>query len=714
MLDRTQKILLQLLKEIDDLCQSNGVHYSLGGGTTIGAIRHKGFIPWDDDIDLYMTRENWVKFIKVYEDGKFPSNRVLQSCEFDGEYSNTFGRYVATDNAAVHANQIARDDPAGYVIDIFVFDPIMKKDMNSFLETYMLECDLINETMGYSTRFDMNISRYEKYLKRKRREGLVPVVKELTEHLTALGDNGHDSYAMEWGSAPMLMNASIFDQGYIRLPFENIEVESVRAYSEYLTYQYGDEWVYIPSHDGIEGHEAIFSDRIHYDVIRDDFRSCINMKQLNKALISRKIKLLKSNPLRHKIEDYEAGMKAVRAKLELTKLIEDNKIDVDELYMSKDFLELAEVFNGYYSVQFLPEIIGRLDRHSKQYRYFNPVAVILDENLMAVAVETLMRTERMSKAARLLEVYRHCGVSTDKMMELCEEIDLTRSLINIYSMMPSSDVGKLIAQADEFLTKYPENSQIQRLRIRLAIENIKADNREDTRRIINGILDNLDRVFPAGTKVHGELHKYRGDVAYLIEGDVGKAKSYYEYAYGHTTNGIIRSEIESIADILGLNLDESDAPWEELISAAKYEPQVSDVEVEQAASAAGMSRNRYLAMKIRRKLSSARIKKDDMTKQKAIDVFRRTGDRVKLYEYYEDKIDSIVKLREEGRFDELADIMKPHAEAVEKNYKLGLGLMVHPVLSEIQYELFRREGKGDMAAQIDKMVPAQHRKPIGE
>ena len=136
--------------------------------------------------------------------------------------------------------------------------------------------------------------------------------------------------------------------------------------------------------------------------------------------------------------------------------------------------------------------------------------------------------------------------------------------------------------------------------------------------------------------------------------------------------------------------------------------------MEQAASAAGMSRNRYLAMKIRRKLSSARIKKDDMTKQKAIDVFRRTGDRVKLYEYYEDKIDSIVKLREEGRFDELADIMKPHAEAVEKNYKLGLGLMVHPVLSEIQYELFRREGKGDMAAQIDKMVPAQHRKPIGE
>ena len=103
-----------------------------------------------------------------------------------------------------------------------------------------------------------------------------------------------------------------------------------------------------------------------------------------------------------------------------------------------------------------------------------------------------------------------------------------------------------------------------------------------------------------------------------------------------------------------------------------------------------------------------------MIKQNAINVFNRTGDRVELLEYYKDKIDSIVKLRDEGRFEELTDIMRPHAEAVEKNYKIGLGLMVHPVLSEIQYELFRREGKGDMAAQIDRMVPAQHRKPIGE
>ena len=714
MLDKTQEILLQLLKEIDELCQSNGVHYSLGGGTAIGAIRHRGFIPWDDDIDLYMTRENWVSFIKVYEDGKFPANRVLESCEFDGEYSNTFGRYVATDSAAVHSHQIARDDPAGYVIDIFVFDPIMRGDMNIFLGTYMLECDLINETMGYSTRFDMNIKRYGQYLKRKRREGLVPIVKELTAQLAGLGDNGHDSYAMEWGSAPMLMNASIFDQGYIRLPFENTEVESVRAYSEYLTYQYGDEWVYIPPHTGVEGHEAIFSDKISYEVIRDDFRSCLNMKRLNKALVSRKIKLLKSNPLRHRIEDYEAELKAVRARLELTKLIEENNIDIDGLYAAGDFMELAHVFEGYFQIQFSPELIGRLDRHSKQYRYFNPVAVMLEDNLMAISVETLMRTERMSKAARLLEVYRYCGGNSSRIMKLCEEIDLTRNLINSYSMKTSAGLGDLIKQADEFLNRYPGNSQIQRLRIRLAIENIRADNRDYTISVIAQILDILDKTFPEGTRVHGELCKYRGDVAYLLEGDAAKAKEYYEYSYGHTTNGIIRSEIESIADTLGLKLDDSDKPWKESEMPVKYSVQVSDAEVESAASAAGLDRNRYRAMKLRRKLSSIRVKRDDMIKQNAINVFNRTGDRVELLEYYKDKIDSIVKLRDEGRFEELTDIMRPHAEAVEKNYKIGLGLMVHPVLSEIQYELFRREGKGDMAAQIDRMVPAQHRKPIGE
>lgn len=60
-----QLVILHIMKDIDALCAKNNIEYSLNGGSAIGAIRHKGFIPWDDDLDIQMTPTNYKKFIKV-------------------------------------------------------------------------------------------------------------------------------------------------------------------------------------------------------------------------------------------------------------------------------------------------------------------------------------------------------------------------------------------------------------------------------------------------------------------------------------------------------------------------------------------------------------------------------------------------------------------------------------------------------------------------
>ena len=71
-----QKKLMELMIEVDSICMENNITYYLNGGNVIGAVRHRGFIPWDDDIDLVITRDNWEKFHRVFQKKK-PLNRAL-------------------------------------------------------------------------------------------------------------------------------------------------------------------------------------------------------------------------------------------------------------------------------------------------------------------------------------------------------------------------------------------------------------------------------------------------------------------------------------------------------------------------------------------------------------------------------------------------------------------------------------------------------------
>ena len=84
-LRKAQLIMFNLLKELDKVCKKNNINYWLDSGTLLGAVRHKGFIPWDDDIDICMLEKDYKKFLKIAKK-ELSENVFLQTEETDKNY----------------------------------------------------------------------------------------------------------------------------------------------------------------------------------------------------------------------------------------------------------------------------------------------------------------------------------------------------------------------------------------------------------------------------------------------------------------------------------------------------------------------------------------------------------------------------------------------------------------------------------------------------
>lgn len=109
---------LEILTRIDKFCTEHNIQYSLAFGTLLGAIRHKGYIPWDDDIDIMMLRSDYNRFISLFYDEQL---RVL-SIENESRYILPFAKVV--DNNSILIEQSTMELPLGIYVDIFPVDNI--------------------------------------------------------------------------------------------------------------------------------------------------------------------------------------------------------------------------------------------------------------------------------------------------------------------------------------------------------------------------------------------------------------------------------------------------------------------------------------------------------------------------------------------------------------------------------------------------------------
>ena len=525
-----QKYLLKLFREVDEICREHNLRYVLAGGSLIGALRHEGFVPWDDDVDLYMPRPDWEKFIEICKT-ELPPDREIQCSEVDRNYTNSFPRYASTNTCAIHKSQIIGKDCGGEIIDILTLDPVPAddKEYEKYRTHMMIYSDLINISVGYSDRWEIPASMYLKYLLSYIFLGKKRTLAKLEKIMFSYKEEECDRYAMRWGGCPFL-----FDKDMM-FPVKEGNFEGQKAMipnkcSDYLIWHYGDEWAYMPPHDKREGHVAVCVDDLPYQELREEYMPKINKGRLRWDCIFRKFYNMRIAKKSHKVRQEGLAMKARAVALDLQGAIDESGLKISELVENRSFRKLSALFGSYYKNQLSADFIGRED-YTNIYAFYHPTLVEIPDDVFYAAMLTLFYTERVSKAYRMIQVRQQLDHLSPAMEGLKEDIELFRKAADHYEFHRMKEAEQIV---NELLKKYPGHPGFMKFKCRFLMENA-GENRIEAERF----LDKALKQFPED----GYFLKYKADI-FWMDGEVQKAAELYLQVKEKTTNGIVWMEMD--------------------------------------------------------------------------------------------------------------------------------------------------------------------------
>lgn len=149
-----QLIQLELLIEIDRICRKHHIVYRLIGGSLIGAVRHKGFIPWDPDVDISMNRADYNRFFEICKDELDTRRFFLQEWRTDPNYRWNYARLLRNKTEFVRAGHEKMNSRTGVFIDIICADRV--PDSKLIRPIHSLFCFLIRKALWSKVGKDLH------------------------------------------------------------------------------------------------------------------------------------------------------------------------------------------------------------------------------------------------------------------------------------------------------------------------------------------------------------------------------------------------------------------------------------------------------------------------------------------------------------------------------------------------------------------------------
>lgn len=238
-LEHLQQVILMIAKDVDSLCRRHNITYFLLGGSAIGAIRHKGFIPWDDDLDIVMDNKNYEKFITVCREELDKEKYYVQEAYIDWPLGFTKIKLKGT-LFQEPGQYVNKENECGIFLDVFKLENAPSKPLSQrwqyFCSKYLL-CYCLLERGWYDASITKRLMMAAAYPVK------IGFVRRFLKKQVEKWNKKETDYRMFWTGRYRYKNSfypKVFFDEAIYVPFEDTMLPISKMYDQLLGQIFGD------------------------------------------------------------------------------------------------------------------------------------------------------------------------------------------------------------------------------------------------------------------------------------------------------------------------------------------------------------------------------------------------------------------------------------------------------------------------------------------